>query len=234
MSSMASPARYEPPDSGDSSLSVIAAVGKGRPDSIRELMMSAPLYTPRRMQGFCVADQRGASAVEFALLASLLFMVVLGMISGGLAYARKISITDAVREGVRHGVTLPTGTSGVPDSWFDEVAARVLASASGQLDETWDGQYVCIAYVGYGSPRTSSTDATRKREKSGSNAAVYTNGSINNAASWCFDDGRGNNGSERRVQVLARRNTRFEALLWSTNLTLSSEGVARYESVPPS
>ncbi|MGH2792679.1 MAG: TadE/TadG family type IV pilus assembly protein [Actinomycetota bacterium] len=185
----------------------------------------------RRIDRLCT--ERGASAVEFALVAVLLFMVVFGMISGGLAYARKISITDAAREGVRYGATLPIGTGAVPDAWLDEVAARVLSSASGNLAESWDGQYVCVAYVGYGSPRTSSTDVTRKREKSGTNAAVYTNGAVTNPSSWCFDDGRGTNGSERRVQVVARRSSKFEAVLWSSNLTLSGDGVARFEAVVP-
>ena len=175
----------------------------------------------------------GASAVEFALIAILLFMVVFGMISGGLAYNRKIALTDAAREGVRFAATLPVGSSGVPDSWFDEVAARVMRSASGNLAESWDGQYICVAYIGYGSPRTSSTDATRKREKSGTASAIFTNGSVTNPSSWCFDDGRGTNGSERRVQVVARRTSKFEAILWSTNLMLTGDGVARFEAVSP-
>ena len=177
--------------------------------------------------------EQGASAVEFALVAILLFMLVFGMISGGLAYTRKIALIDAAREGVRYGATLPVGTAGVPDSWFDEVAARVMESASGNLAETWDGQYICVAYIGYGSPRTSSADVTRKREKSGSSPAAYTNGSVTNPSSWCFNDGRGNNGSERRVQVVARSSSHFNAILWSTNLMLTGDGVARFEAVAP-
>jgi Flp pilus assembly protein TadG len=178
--------------------------------------------------------ERGASAVEFALIASLLFMVVLGMFSGGLAYSRKLALIHAAREGVRHGATIATGNGPIPDSWFDEIAQRAMNSASGDLAETWDGQYICVAYVGYGSPTTSTDDRTRKREKSGPNAAVYTDGSINNPSSWCFDDGRGSTGDERRVQVVVRRNSRFEALLWSTNLRLESDSVGRFEVTPPS
>ena len=176
----------------------------------------------------------GASAVEFALVAVLLFMVVFGMISGGLAYNRKIALTDAAREGVRFGATLPVGTAGVPDAWFEAIATRVMDSASGNLAETWDDQYICVAYIGYGSPRTSSTDVTRKREKSGPAAAVYTNGAVTNTSSWCFNDGRGTNGSERRVQVVARRSSRFDAILFSSNLMLTGDGVARFEAVEPS
>ncbi|MEX2555744.1 MAG: TadE/TadG family type IV pilus assembly protein [Actinomycetota bacterium] len=191
-------------------------------------------FAGRRRGERLLSSERGASAVEFALLAPLLLMVVLGMFSGGLAYARKIALTDAAREGVRHAATLPTGSAGVPNSWFESVAQRAMASAAGDLAETWPGQYICVAYIGYGSPISSSTDQTRKREKSGAGAAVYTNGSTGTPATWCFDDGRGSDGNERRVQVVVRRNSQFDALLWSTDLTLTSEAVARYESVPPS
>ncbi len=161
-------------------------------------------------------------------------MVILGMISGGLAYSRKIALIQSAREGVRYGSTYGTGNGPIPDSWFDAIAQRAVDSATGDLAETWDGQYVCVAYVGYGSPVTSTDDRTRKREKSGTNAAVYTNGSLGNSSSWCFDDGRGSNGNERRVQVVVRRNSRFEALLWSTNLRLESASVGRFEVTPPS
>ena len=187
--------------------------------------------------------EAGASAVEFALIASLLFMVILGMFSGGLAYSRKLALVHAAREGARYGVTLCYGWDGttcgpgagvsVSDAWLDAVADRAVTTAAGNLAESWDGQYVCVAYIGFGSPSTSSDDRTRKREKSGTNPATYTNGTLGNPASWCFNDGRGANGNERRVQVMVRRNSRFEALLWSTNLTLESDSVGRYETTPP-
>ena len=180
-----------------------------------------------------IERQEGASAVEFALVAILLFMVVFGMISGGIAFTRKIALTDAAREGVRYAATLPIGNGTVPDAWLDEIAARVMESASGNLAETWDGQYICVAYIGYGSPRTSSTDVTRKREKSGANPATYTSGAVTNTSSWCFNDGRGTNGSERRVQVVARSSSHFNAILWNTNLMLTGDGVARFEAVVP-
>lgn len=43
----------------------------------------------------------------------------------------------------------------------------------------------------------------------------------------CFTDGR--NG-ETRIQVVAQRTSRLELLLWSDDLTLSSQSVARYEA----
>lgn len=173
--------------------------------------------------------------MEFAILAPLFFMIVLAMFSGGLAFSRKIAITDAVREGVRYGATLQTtgaisptcagGTSAdpPPPCWFDMVATRAIGSAGSELAETWDGQYVCIAYVGLAP--NGAGPVTRNRERFGTNAATYNTGSM------CFDDGRGT--SERRVQVVARRNSTFQALLFSSELQLQSEGVARFEAISP-
>lgn len=46
-------------------------------------------------------EERGASAVEFALLAPILFMLVFGIISFGLAFMELQTIRGAVREGAR-------------------------------------------------------------------------------------------------------------------------------------
>lgn len=47
--------------------------------------------------------ERGASAVEFALVASLLFMIVFGIIQFGLAYNRIQGLQASAREGARLG-----------------------------------------------------------------------------------------------------------------------------------
>lgn len=46
-------------------------------------------------------DERGASAVEFALLAPILFMLVFGIIQLGIAYHRQQGLEAASREGAR-------------------------------------------------------------------------------------------------------------------------------------
>jgi Flp pilus assembly protein TadG len=45
--------------------------------------------------------QRGASAVEFALIAPLLFMLIFGIIGFGIAFMQLQTIRGAVREGAR-------------------------------------------------------------------------------------------------------------------------------------
>lgn len=46
-------------------------------------------------------SERGAAAVEFALLAPVLIMLLLGIMEFGRAYNVQISLTNAAREGVR-------------------------------------------------------------------------------------------------------------------------------------
>jgi Flp pilus assembly protein TadG len=57
--------------------------------------------SPRRR----TRGQRGAAAVEFALVLPLLVMFLMGIITGGFAYFEKISTADAMREGARFGAT---------------------------------------------------------------------------------------------------------------------------------
>lgn len=47
-------------------------------------------------------SERGAAAVEFAILLPLLLMLVLGTIEFGRAYNAQITLTNAARDGVRY------------------------------------------------------------------------------------------------------------------------------------
>ena len=49
--------------------------------------------------------QRGATAVEFALILPLLLSMLLGVIDFGMAFGQNLSMQGAAREGARQGVT---------------------------------------------------------------------------------------------------------------------------------
>jgi Flp pilus assembly protein TadG len=51
------------------------------------------------------AQQRGAAAVEFALVLPLLLSLLLGVIDFGVAFGQNVSLQGAAREGARQGVT---------------------------------------------------------------------------------------------------------------------------------
>jgi Flp pilus assembly protein TadG len=165
-----------------------------------------------------LGTDRGASLVELAMALPLLMVLILGMVSAGIAYNHNLSLSHTAREAARHGATLPVTNFASMDLWLDEIAARAVEDATGSLDPGTPGLIICVAYV---HPNGSlATDSTSSRTNNG--------GSVSYASSSCFVDGRPPD--ERRVQVSVTRETTFNALVFSTNITLDSEGVSRFEA----
>jgi Flp pilus assembly protein TadG len=67
-------------------------------------------------------DERGAAAVEFAIVASLLFMILFGIIQFGIAFNRYQGLQAASREGARLG--------SLSQTTHDEIVARVQETVS--------------------------------------------------------------------------------------------------------
>ncbi|HLZ68793.1 MAG TPA: TadE/TadG family type IV pilus assembly protein [Dehalococcoidia bacterium] len=59
------------------------------------------------------SDQSGVALVEFALIVPTFLLLIFGMIDFGRAYSTSITLTNAVREGARYGITNPTDTAGI-------------------------------------------------------------------------------------------------------------------------
>lgn len=66
---------------------------------------------------------RGAAAVEFALVVPLLLMLLMGVVSASLAYNDKLSISNAAREAARLGAALDYSAD--PSAWANSVQTRV-------------------------------------------------------------------------------------------------------------
>lgn len=163
-------------------------------------------------------NERGASLVELAIALPLLMMLLLGMVSAGIAYNHNLALAHSAREAGRHAATLPVTNFGSMDLWLDEVAARAIEDATGSLNPGTPGLVVCVAYV---HPNGSlATDVTRNRTINGA--------TVSYGATPCFVDSRPDD--ERRVQVSVTRETTFNALLFSTTLTLDSEATSRFEA----
>jgi Flp pilus assembly protein TadG len=60
-------------------------------------------------------DQHGTSAVEFAIIISLVFIVLFGIIQFGIAYNRYQSINAAAREGARLASLRDTNVNAIQD-----------------------------------------------------------------------------------------------------------------------
>lgn len=66
-------------------------------------------------------DERGASAVEFALVMTVLFMVLFGVVQFGMAYNRAQGLEAAAREGARAASVGAT---------YDQILERVRVAQS--------------------------------------------------------------------------------------------------------
>lgn len=166
--------------------------------------------------------ERGAALIEFALLLPLLLMLLLGIVSVGIAYNHQITLTHAARESARFAATLPVTnfeSEPVPiNAWLDAVATQAVGDAAGSLDASVPGQRVCVAYVHPGAAALA-VETTSRVEIGG--VVTYPN-------SPCFADTRPD--TERRVQVQVERETDLNVVVFSRTLTLTSEAISRFEA----
>ena len=149
----------------------------------------------------------GASLVEFALLAPLIFALLLGMLTGGLALSRKNSVENAVREGARLGATLPDATT-----WAAAVQTRVSEIADGDLG-TDD---ICVELALTTGTAASPTESTQRATVCSLPAAAEPSSS---------DIPR----NECIVKVWARTTSNFQVIFFSRALTLDGSSVSRFE-----
>ena len=74
-------------------------------------------------------DDRGAVAVEFALLVPILVMILFGIIAVGIALFRVVNYTSAAREGARYAAVHCRPEAALCTS--DLIVARVTQAANG-------------------------------------------------------------------------------------------------------
>ena len=152
-------------------------------------------------------SERGAALVEFALVLPLMMALILGLVTGGSAYNRKLSMTNAVREGSRFAATLDGSTT-----WASSVQTRTVELATGDLTTS----QVCVqlvkngAVVSYGG---------YTYEALGSGCSSTTAPTVTASSTDCV------------VKVWAARvnQDKLQAMFFTSNLTLTSKSVARYE-----
>lgn len=164
------------------------------------------------------SNDRGAALVELAFALPLLLILILGMVSAGVAFNHQLALTHSAREGGRHAATLPVTNFGSMDAWLDAVAVGVVDDATGSLGPGIPGHFVCVAYVH--PDGVVATDQTRRRIDNG--------GAPSYDGAACFADGRPD--GERRVQIAVARDTDFNALVFSSTLTLDAQAVSRFEA----
>ena len=77
-----------------------------------------------------IKNQKGSSAVELALVAPLLFVLLFGIIEGGLALYNKAIITNACREAARETIVLrnPRPSSPARDTLAENTVTNYITN----------------------------------------------------------------------------------------------------------
>jgi Flp pilus assembly protein TadG len=98
----------------------------------------APAVRVRRRASYQVVrmrDERGASAVEFAIIAPLLVLLVFGIIQFGIAFLQMQTLRGAVREGGRAAAVCNSDTN--PDPYcLTTVQSRTQAASLGGITDS--------------------------------------------------------------------------------------------------
>jgi Flp pilus assembly pilin Flp len=154
-------------------------------------------------------DERGAVAVEFALVAPLVIMLLLGTITVALAYSQHVALSNAVREGARIGAAADSTDH---TKWLDTVQ-----------------QYTSQAYADPdGFPAASVCASLMKSDGASPTPAITT---VISAPSGC-GGGPSNPGAAPAgcfVKVWASKQTHLEWILGSADPWQEAGSVAIYD-----
>ena len=100
--------------------------------------------------GLSLHRQQGSEVVEFAISATVLFLLLFGIIEFSVALFDKATLTNATREGAREGILVRTGDRAIADmsttedlvikQAIDDYAEAYLISLGGPADLTVDVQ----------------------------------------------------------------------------------------------
>lgn len=132
-------------------------------------------------------------------------MFLLGTISAGVAYNKKLSVSFAAREGARYGATHDT----TDPQWAQTVAKFVRERASG------DSTDVCVSLVsGAATSQTVYRGTASYSTRIGPNSCISDTETLTEAT---------------RVQVTVTTQSQIEAIFFTFPVTLKSHAVAKFE-----
>lgn len=155
-------------------------------------------------------SQRGAAAVEFALVAPIVAMLLIGTVTVALAYSQHVALSNAVREGARLGASMPQGSN-----WLSSVQQHT-SDAYADADGLSNGS-VCATLIkttGGASP----TYTTLIAPPSGCGTAPSNPSSV---AAGCF------------VKVWATKQTHLNWILGNADPWMRATAVAIYDRSQP-
>lgn len=166
-------------------------------------------------------SDRGAVLVEFALVLPVLMMLLLGMVSGATAWNQSQALGQGARVAGRYASTLPLPSPAdapAMDGWLDGAVDRAISASEGVMTTGTAGRTVCVAYV---DPAGSAPDKTFSR-------TIDPAGTRTSGVAPCFGDGQGD--TERRVQVILKRDGFLDIGFYRQALNLRRSVVYRFEA----
>lgn len=160
------------------------------------------------------AEQResGAVAVEFALVLPLLVMLLLGIITFGLAYSDHLALTNTVREGSRFGASTVNSAD-----WGPDVVERTV-DLYGNADNPLPSANVCAVLL----KKTSSGATSLQSSSSGCLAGSTAAGPVPATPASITDD-------SCFVKVWAKLPASLNWLLGSSTIDLRATSVSAYD-----
>jgi hypothetical protein len=94
--------------------------------------------------------QRGAVAIEFAVILPVLVMLLFGITTAGLSLTHAIGLSNAVREGARFGATAHPGSAKLPftnaqwTQWGTDTINRVRGTQFDDAIDSTSSTAVCV------------------------------------------------------------------------------------------
>jgi Flp pilus assembly protein TadG len=158
-------------------------------------------------------SERGAALVEFALVLPIVVSLLMGMVTGGIAYNKKIAITDSVRGAARYGSTLSDAST-----WATSVRDRLVQLSASELT-TSD---VCVQLIRGGSPSV----VVRSWYASSANSSCPSTFGTPPTTPTVTD-------GYCVVKVWGMKTAKLQAVLYNSDLRLKAGSVAAFERGTP-
>jgi len=174
-------------------------------------------------------EQRGAVAVEFAIIAPVLVVLTFGVIEFSSAYHDSSIAADAARAGARVGSAMAT------QSGFASAAASAASSAVATLpadvpQELWIYKANSQGYPGSGSSFSScGSNCIKYSYSQGSRAFVQSGG-----GGWTASSQQACTQPYDEIGVYVKLNHKFVTKLFGSSVTLTDHAVFRFEPVASS
>ena len=173
-------------------------------------------------------SDRGAAAVEFALLFGFVFVpLVMGTIAVATAFSRQINITQSAREASRYGATYDIKSAGGVGPWLSAVDTAVRGAAGDPANPIAGYTHRCVAYVrtktSKSVPPVTAVDMTNSQHMED---GVIGSGPCPKTKAPLIPD-------SEYVQVVLTRDTRFFMVFANPTLQLDARSVTPYEGETP-